>query len=492
MAQFYKAVTNCAFGVGLLAFVLLWIRELRIPLCGDAIFMHYAAFLVGEYGFVPYAELFELNFPITYVIHLLVGNIFGFGEPALRIVSAGTFLVFSIFVIKQFNRYAPKVGYFTALVFGFVYMSHFNNYFQRDFLVLIPLMIALKLSDQVILGRKCKGPQLIALGVLMGVITMIKPHYFLFFPAIILGNQIIFKKPITLELGFKAFLFLIIGMFLPLAIVTFWMYQLNALMSFFEIVQFYLPSYARYRAELGDGFIINRIHLYGGAYLLVVNFIAIFDDRVDVRRRLQFLSLLTIVGWLIGWLQGDVPYYFLLYHLMFLSVIGMSFSIRPFGQMSKSLRFYANLLMPVLGLICWYKLYFVLSMSPHFPATENKYRGLVLKKSKFIQEYFESQPQQTSVQSYQWSFAINAALLEIERPNHTKYVTALQFHHRKTDVYLKGLEQDFITEIRQDLPDFFVIDVKLFGEPIESVLQVLDEFYELDASFYDVEIFKKI
>src|SRR5262245_7795491 len=61
----------------------LLVGSLRWPLIHDAPIMHYIAWRIGN-GAVPYRDLFDMNFPGTYLIHLAALRVFGAGDPGWR------------------------------------------------------------------------------------------------------------------------------------------------------------------------------------------------------------------------------------------------------------------------------------------------------------------------------------------------------------------------------------------------------------------------
>src|SRR5262245_41573476 len=58
--------------------------SLSWPLIHDAPIMHYIAWRIGE-GAVPYRDLFDMNFPGVYLIHLGVLRVFGAGDVGWRL-----------------------------------------------------------------------------------------------------------------------------------------------------------------------------------------------------------------------------------------------------------------------------------------------------------------------------------------------------------------------------------------------------------------------
>src|ERR671922_2169246 len=75
-----------AAGVAFVA-LLAW-RSLTWPLIHDVPLMHYVAWRIGE-GATPYRDLFDMNQPGTYLIHLAVLRTLGGGDLAWRVFDLG-------------------------------------------------------------------------------------------------------------------------------------------------------------------------------------------------------------------------------------------------------------------------------------------------------------------------------------------------------------------------------------------------------------------
>src|SRR2546425_230094 len=67
--------------------LLAW-RSLTWPLIHDVALMHYVAWRIGD-GATPYRDLFDMNQPGTYLIHLAVLRTLGGGDLAWRVVDLG-------------------------------------------------------------------------------------------------------------------------------------------------------------------------------------------------------------------------------------------------------------------------------------------------------------------------------------------------------------------------------------------------------------------
>jgi len=68
------------------AAVVLWLvgRSVTWPVVHDVPLMHYVAWRISE-GAVPYRDVFDMNFPGVYLLHLLVVRVLGTGDLAWRV-----------------------------------------------------------------------------------------------------------------------------------------------------------------------------------------------------------------------------------------------------------------------------------------------------------------------------------------------------------------------------------------------------------------------
>src|SRR5215813_8903842 len=168
-------------GFGALAVVLVW-RSLTWPLIHDVALMHYIAWRIGD-GAIPYRDLFDMNQPGTYLIHLAVLRTLGGGDLAWRIVdlvwlaaTAGAIAAFA----APWGALASAGG---AFVFGTYHLAggawHAG---QRDFFVCVFLVLgALGVARWLESGRLVT---LVWGGAALGAGLTVKPHVALFVGAL--------------------------------------------------------------------------------------------------------------------------------------------------------------------------------------------------------------------------------------------------------------------------------------------------------------------
>jgi len=145
------------------------------PLIHDAPLMHYIAWLIGE-GAVPYRDVFDMNTPGAYLVHLAVIKTLGGGDLAWRAVDLGWLALTS----GALAAYAWPFGAGPALGSGLLFaVYHLAGgpwlAGQRDFFVCFFLVggAALAASGR---GRR----RLVLGGILLGAAVTIKPIAALF------------------------------------------------------------------------------------------------------------------------------------------------------------------------------------------------------------------------------------------------------------------------------------------------------------------------
>ena len=118
-----------------------WRMEHDFPL------LHYVAFLIDHYNYIPYKDIFETSMPGTFVFHLGIGKCFGYGDLAFRIVDITWFLTLLVVtwaIVKHFGR---RVAWATVVLFGLTYFQHGPEMsLQRDYVGILPISMAILLA----------------------------------------------------------------------------------------------------------------------------------------------------------------------------------------------------------------------------------------------------------------------------------------------------------------------------------------------------------
>src|SRR5262249_55714460 len=152
--------TLIILALAVLVGALAW-RSRGWPLIHDAPLMHYVAARIRE-GAVPYRDLFDMNFPGVYLVHLLGLVVGGPGDGSFRAldlaVLAATLTGLGV-ALATFGRWAVLSG--MALFWLYPWGGGGWRAGQRDFLLCLPLAwtLAAALADFRDRAPRTAGPQ---------------------------------------------------------------------------------------------------------------------------------------------------------------------------------------------------------------------------------------------------------------------------------------------------------------------------------------------
>jgi len=163
------------------------------PLIHDAPIMHYIAWRISE-GAVPYRDIFDMNQPGAYLVHLAVLRVLGESDAAWRMFDL-VVLAWTALVIRRFAApwgIAASVG--ASLFFvAFHLMGGAWHMGERNFL-LCPLLLtgglAVAVWDEAAGGARRISP-LVQAGAAVGAAITIKPHTLLF--ALAMGVLVVLR-----------------------------------------------------------------------------------------------------------------------------------------------------------------------------------------------------------------------------------------------------------------------------------------------------------
>jgi hypothetical protein len=280
---------------------LIW-RSLDWPLVHDAPLMHYVAWRMLEGG-VPYRDVFDMNVPGVYLLHLLVVATAGTGDAAWRAFDLAWMALGALGVAAFAWRWGALAAAAGALLFALYHLAGGAwQAGQRDFL-LCPLLLAGALG--VARWVESRGRGALAWGGLaLGASVTIKPHAVVLVTAL---GALVAVAAWRAGGGLVAPLGVFVGsaLVVPLALVT-WLAAAGALPAWRAIVLDYLvPLYSR----LGRPAAWNVyrpwvwIPLGGGALLSLV--VALAGGRLGARHAAALLGglygALHFVGQGKGW-----------------------------------------------------------------------------------------------------------------------------------------------------------------------------------------------
>ncbi|HZO43035.1 MAG TPA: hypothetical protein VFE97_27710 [Methylomirabilota bacterium] len=218
--------------------VLAW-RSRAWPLIHDAPLMHYIAWRIGE-GAVPYRDVFDMNFPGVYLLHLIALKLFGAGDAGWRAFDltwlALTALAAAALAAPWGRLAAAGAGLFFAL---YHLAAGAWQTGQRDFL-LCPFLLLGALGVARWAERPTRPASLAWGGLALGAGITVKPHAGLFAAALLVLVAVVARGATRPVATFAAAL---VG---PVLAVVAWLAAAGALAAWYELVVGYLvPLYSR-------------------------------------------------------------------------------------------------------------------------------------------------------------------------------------------------------------------------------------------------------
>jgi len=285
-----------------LALYLGW-RSLSWPLIHDAPIMHYVAWLVSQ-GAVPYRDVFDMNVPGVYLLHLGVIRTLGEGGGAWRFFDLAWLGLTSVALFGFSRRMGDAwSGLGAALLFLLYHLSGGAwRAGQRDFLLALFLVLAAWGAARAWESGGDRGPLLWG-GLAAGAGLMIKPQAALFWIVCAAVAAAGARRSGALR---ALALWCAAGLAVPAAVMG-WLAWRGGAGAFLAITTGYvLPLYSRVgRVSVWDGV---RWHVYGWqiwSCLIVLGVLGIFVRHrkpYDVRRWLALAG--AIYGLLHFAVQG--------------------------------------------------------------------------------------------------------------------------------------------------------------------------------------------
>jgi hypothetical protein len=227
--------------------VLAW-RSRAWPLIHDAPLMHYIAWRISE-GAVPYRDLFDMNFPGVYLLHLAALTLFGAGDVGWRAFDlawlAGTSLAAAALAAPWGRLAAAGAGLFFA---AYHLAAGAWQAGQRDFL-LCPFLLLAALAVARWSERPGERASLAWGGLALGAGITVKPHAGLFAAALLVLVAVVARgsgPPAERGLAAAPVGIFAAALVVPSLAVVAWLALVGALPAWYEIVVRYLvPLYSR-------------------------------------------------------------------------------------------------------------------------------------------------------------------------------------------------------------------------------------------------------
>src|SRR5436190_18808294 len=172
------SAVSAVVAAGVVFVALLAWRSRGWPLIHDVALMHYVAWRIGE-GAIPYRDLFDMNQPGTYLIHLAVLRALGGGDLGWRLLDLGWLAATAGAIALFAAPWGALASAAAALLFATYHLAGGAwQAGQRDFLLCV-FLIAGALGVTRWLESAAGARARVALlcgGLALGAAMTIKPH----------------------------------------------------------------------------------------------------------------------------------------------------------------------------------------------------------------------------------------------------------------------------------------------------------------------------
>ncbi len=151
------------------------VHSLRWRMEHDTPLLHYAAWLMVERGAIPYRDIFETSMPGTFLFHMAIGKLFGWGDRPFQLVDVASIAVLGLATWKLLRSFGQSIAIAAWLLFVLSYLRLGPSMtLQRDYLGLILIVIAAALATRSAATHHYRIYATI--GLLIGFGMLIKPH----------------------------------------------------------------------------------------------------------------------------------------------------------------------------------------------------------------------------------------------------------------------------------------------------------------------------
>lgn len=151
------------------------VHSLRWRMEHDTPLLHYAAWLMVEKGAIPYRDVFETSMPGTFLFHIAIGKLFGWGDLPFQLVDITSIAVLGLATWRLLRSFGPSIAIAAWMLFVLSYLRLGPPMtLQRDYLGLILVVIAAALAVQSSFTHRYRT--YVAIGLLIGFGMLIKPH----------------------------------------------------------------------------------------------------------------------------------------------------------------------------------------------------------------------------------------------------------------------------------------------------------------------------
>ena len=444
------------------------ILSLRWPIAHDSPLMLYVGFLMNEHGIVPYRDLFDMNMLGTYLINCLHGRLFGYGDLGFRIGDLLYLLAISSMTylwIKHIDKY---VAAFVSLVFPIVYLKYGPIMsMQREYLALLPFVFSLVLliPKRTTLGKS----RLLAAGLLWGISALIKPHFLLGVPPILLylaissHDDVKSDKGSTIRHIARLTAWCVLGGLIPILLAAVYLLVTGSFGAFIDIAFNYWPLYTRMTMDHGilEGLprLIYLLHMIqeGMKQFWLPTAVCGLIIAAHQLRENRFVLLVfgMLASFMVYAVLGGQFWFYHWFPFEYWLVVGTGLCLLPLRKKKLALPGHFSLV-----LVVFFVLIYIGNVLPSAISEINNWDKPMMAKNGVpnrISHYLGANLRQgDTVQPLDWTGGAVQGMLQAKAVLATSFLYDFHFYHHISSPYIHKLRSRFIRELRANHPRFII------------------------------------
>ena len=429
--------------------VILMVKSRSWRLLWDAAVFHYLAWLITE-GVVPYRDIFDIQFPGTYIVHILIIKLLGGSDGAWRIFDLSCLVIIDGLILLFCRPFGRLTAWLGVALFSSFHLFNGPLYAgQRDYYLIIFIISGMYFIARYM--EKRSGILLLVLsGLLLGAGASIKPYaglLCLFLLAILFLHAFLNGR----KWCQPCIVFLFSLSVVPVALLI-WLWVIGGLYSFIDIaLNYLLPFYSKFKFQL---FSPGRFSLFTGlpfAELLLVAVIGLISCFNNSENRLRKVLLFTglVYGFFHYFMQVHNEYQ--LYPFAFFLFIIIASWVK---EITCRYPLMLKILMAIIVLhVSLQTLYRSTNniITPPFYITDFKC------KNDLVRDLRDKVPPGKTVQVMDSMSGAIHALYVMKYHQPTRFFFDALFFHDISAPYIQSLRREFLNKLQHDPPLFFVV-----------------------------------
>lgn len=415
----------------------------------DQAFMHYIAWCITD-GAVPYRDIFDINFPLAYLIHIFIITVLGDGDVGWRVFDISCLAIISLLSALYCRRFGRLCAVLAPILFASFHLSNGPLLAgQRDYYLLVFVMGGLLCLAAFFDRQRIRG--VLGAGILLGAAVCIKP--FVGALCVMCAGGIAVNQ-VRLGRSWGAPLFFCAGTAVFPLMMAIWLAAIGGLGPFIRILSdFTLGQYARIDFVPTDQWLYVTV----AGMPLVVFLSAIFVleglhicNGADNRLRRILLLAGMVYGVCHYVLQARFSYQ--RYPVLFFSFLVLASWFVPqrvaaSSAMTRVRRLFAVYCIAGLLYVPVYRI------AVHGPYYQTKGRVAI----QLVADLQGIVPAGGTVQILETFGGGMHALLLMKCRQPTRFVTDMQFYRAEHDPYIAELRRELLAGLQATPPDCFVL-----------------------------------